>query len=186
MNAQGVLLSNVHIASPDGTVSISIPYLTKALDTNGNPLSRIEVQQIESQPTPPKGYHILAAFKFQPDGAKFDPGIQITITFDPSQVAPGETVAIAYLNDATGSWTFIEGTVNPDGTATFTVSHFTTFAVLEQLAATPTPTPTPTPAPTPVADDGGIGTGAIVGIVAGILVLLAAVIWLLMRRRKTA
>ena len=54
--------------------------------------------------------------------ATFSPGIQITIAFDTSQVAEGETVAIAFYDEATGQWDFVEGTVNPDGTASFNIT----------------------------------------------------------------
>jgi hypothetical protein len=141
--------------------------------------------------------HILAAFDFEPDGATFSPGIQITIAFDPSQVAAGETVVIAFHNEVTGTWNFVEGTVNLDGTASFNIDHFTVFAVLAGPAgllapeATPTPTLTPDATPMPTAavvhhhshKSGGIDTVVWVGIVVCVM-LTIEILWLLLSRRR--
>ena len=134
--------------------------------------------------------HILAAFAFEPSGASFSPGIQITIAFDPSQVAEGETVAIAFYNEATGAWETVTGTV-ANGIATFTIGHFTVFAVLAgpanalAPASTPAPTATAASATSSADESGGLSAGAWAGIAVGIILVILIVILLFMRWRRS-
>jgi hypothetical protein len=137
-------MENASASSQDGSVTVFIPSLTQALNSNGSPVTAIIVNTIDPSPAT-EGMHILAAFDFKPDGATFSPGIQITIAFDPAGVAAGETAAIAFYNETAGMWEFIEGAVNPDGTASFNVNHFTVFAVLAVPAGLPVPEATATP-----------------------------------------
>ena len=196
ISSDGYFMEDATVSSADGSVTIFISYLTRALDSNGLPITQITVNPVTPPPAP-EGMHILAAFNFEPNGATFSPGIQITIAFDPAEVAEGETVAIAFYNVATGAWDFVEGTVNPDGTASFSIDHFTVFAVLAGAAnslapeATPTPSLTSTVSPTPTATtaqhhshkSGGIDPVVWTGIAVGIM-LTAEIIWLLFRRQK--
>ena len=82
-------------------------------------------------------------------------------------------LVIALLDEATGEWEFVTGVVDTDAnTITFSIDHFTLFAIL----AAPDPTPTPTPAPA-----WGWGTGVWTGI--GIEIAILAALLLVARRR---
>jgi len=130
MNSNGVLQDDVDAESPDGGVNVHIASGTVVLGPDGQPIDDFTVDDVVPLPDPPEGGHVLAAFDFGPDGASFNPGIEITIAFDPSEVAEGEEVVIGFFNEDTGEWEFITGVVNADGTATFTVNDFCVYGVL--------------------------------------------------------
>ena len=169
VNNQGVLQQSASAASLDGVVNIYIPADATLVDSAGNPLTNISITPIAPPADPPADYQILKTFEFTPSGAQFNPGITITISFDPATVPAGKTVVIAFYNAATAKWEFIPGTINSDNTATFTVTHFSEYSLMYNGAAKSS---------TNVAMWVGI---AVVGI---LLALLIAI--LLMRRRKTA
>ena len=168
VNNQGVLQQSASAASLDGVVNIYIPADATLVDSAGNPLTNISVTPIAPPADPPADYQILKTFEFTPNGATFDPGITITISFDPATVPAGKTVVIAFYNAATANWEFIPGTINSDNTATFTVTHFSAYSLMYHEKTSTT-------------------IAAWIWVLIGIgvlLVLLVAI--LLMRRRKTA
>ena len=121
---------NVNLSSLDGSVNIYIPADATLRDSvGGNPLTNISVTPIAPPADPPADYYILKTFEFTPSGAQFDPGITITISFDPATVPDGKTVVI-YCYSATTGWQAIPGTVHADGTATFTVTHFSAYSLM--------------------------------------------------------
>jgi LPXTG-motif cell wall-anchored protein len=166
---QGYLQKDVDATSLDGTMTINIPLGVKIVDASGNPLTQISVAPIASSVAAPDGYQILKSFNFNPDGAKFDSGMKITVSFDPATVPAGKTVALAFYNETEGKWEFISGTNNGDSTATFEITHFSTYSLMSGITEKTTQT----------------NIAMWVGIAAGILLLLLLAI-LLMRRRKTA
>ena len=127
---QGYLLEDVDATSLDGTMTINIPKDTNVLDSAGNPLTQISVALIAPPATAPEGYKILKSFDFNPDGAQFDPCMKVTISFDPATVPEGQTVALAFYNEAKGKWEFVSGTNNGDGTATFELTHFSAYSLM--------------------------------------------------------
>ena len=170
----GVLLEDVDAASTDGRVIVYIPNGTKVLGPDGEPLYEIVVTPVNPSPTSPEDYHVIAAFDFEPHGTTFDPGIELTLAYDPDALPEGMREAdlvIALLDEATGEWEFVTGVVDTDAnTITFSINHFTLFAIL----AAPDPTPTPTPAP-------GLGAGVWTGI--GIWIAILAALLVVTRRR---
>jgi hypothetical protein len=181
VNSLGKIMDEFRASSTDRDISVYIAEYTKMKGADGKRLAGINIEEIDTPPAPPAGYVVLKAFDFNPDGATFDPGIQITITFDPSQVAPGETVVIAYYNETTGEWQFIEGTVTEDGQAVFVIEHCSIFGVLASVVPALQPTPTAAPAVTP--SGGGLGAGALIGIVIGVLVVLALAVYFILGKK---
>jgi hypothetical protein len=181
MNSNGVLQEEADDSSPAGNVNVNIPSGAVILGPDGQPIDDFIVTAVDPLPDPPEGGHVLAAFDFEPNGATFSPGMQITIAFDPSEVAAGEEVVIGYYNEDTGAWEFITGVVNPDGTATFTVNHFSIYAVLAVTEGT-VPTPTTT---APAHHDSDKEVDWWIWVVAGViaLVLLILVIAIIARLR---
>ena len=180
VNFWGTSLDNFWAISDD--ITIYIPEYTEMKGPDGKRLTELTAEEVDAPPAPPEGYQVLAAFDFDPDGATFDPGITINIKFDPDDVAAGQTVVIAYYNETTGEWQFIEGTVTEDGQAVFVMEHCSIFGVLASVSAAPQPTPTAPPAVTP--SEGGLGTGALVGIVIGVLVVLALIIYFVLGKKR--
>jgi hypothetical protein len=154
-DGNGVLQQDADAVSPDGKIAIHVPAGTSALDADGNPLTEINVDTIDSYPAPPDDRIVIAAFDFHPDGAIFNPAIQITLTYDPAALPAGADesgLSIAYYNEASNEWECVSGTVNPDtNTITFSITHFTVFVIVAscESAAAPTETPAPTPTVTP-------------------------------------
>lgn len=95
----------------------------------------------------------MVAYDFGPSGARFEPPITLTMTYDPGTLPPGVAERDLYIAYWDGSqWLILESTTDTTTkTVSAKVSHFTLFAVIGRLAPTPTPMPTPkpTPAPTP-------------------------------------
>ncbi|MFA5367623.1 MAG: hypothetical protein WC333_07085 [Dehalococcoidia bacterium] len=150
----GVIQEDVSVSCDDMSLSFNISAGTKMLDADGNWLSGLTMEALTPLPESPDGYHILAAFNFQPDGATFDPGFELTMGYDPSLIPEGlseEDLVIGIYNETTGEWTYLTGTVNAENnTITFTVTHFSIFAVMAASAGTaPAPTPTATATTTP-------------------------------------
>ncbi|HEY90579.1 MAG TPA: PKD domain-containing protein [Dehalococcoidia bacterium] len=131
----GEILETIEATSEDGTLTITIPEGTKALDKDGDPLETLEAVVDESPPDPPEDAHIIGlAYNFGPDGATFDPPLTLTFTYDPDALPEGvseEDLVIAFYDEETGAWVEFEGVVDTENhTITVLVSHFTTFAVI--------------------------------------------------------
>jgi len=124
------LLEGVNATSSDGSVRLDIASGTTLLDANSSAVSEITVEPVTAPATAPEGYTILKSFAFTPEGATFNPGITITISFDASSVPAGGTVALAYYRASTGTWEFVTGMNNGDGTATFTLTHFSDYTLM--------------------------------------------------------
>jgi len=137
LDSQGYLQRNVDTTSLDGTVSIHIPSGTEMLDSSDNPLNEIRVETADPPANPPAGYHVLQAFAFNPDGATFNPGMKITISFDPSEITLDKILVLAFYNETAGEWELIRGTINENDTATFNISHFSVYALMYQDDSSP-------------------------------------------------
>ena len=149
-------------------MTINIAKGTKVLDATLYALTQISVNSTVPPAETPDGYHIIKSFDFAPDGAQFAPGIAVTVSLDASEVAHGNTLVLAFYNKADGEWEFIEGTNNGDGTASFNITHFSTYSLAYKTEKT------------------SIGTWTWIGITAMALAALAMLTWLtvLLRRRR--
>ena len=61
----------------------------------------------------------------------FNKPITITVKFDPSKVIDSNKLGVYYYNEKDNKWEYVGGKVNADGTITFTVEHFSKYAVME-------------------------------------------------------
>jgi hypothetical protein len=133
ISGRGVLLRDIDLASPDDAITVHLTRGTIALDSNSQSLGEIGVTTTNSYPAPDNDRQILAAFDFSPSGANFDPGIQITLKYDPEAIPSGikeSQLAIVFYDEVAQGWQYVSGTVNPySNTITFTTSHFTTFTI---------------------------------------------------------
>ena len=136
MNTEGVTQGDINISLPDQSLTMNIGNGTKITGVDGGLVTEINATPIDPAQAPTEeGRHIIAAFDFEPDGAIFDSGIQITIRYDPDTIPDGLTaddLVIAFYNETSGEWEFIAGVDNADGTATFTISHFSIYALMYQ------------------------------------------------------
>jgi hypothetical protein len=135
----GAIQSAVSATSADGKLKMSIKAGTKALTQAGLPVSSLRVNTV-TPPSPPKGKNVIGlAYDFGPNGATFDPGIELVFTYDPADLPDRVNEAdlvIAYFDETTREWVTLHCTVDTvTKTITAQVSHFTTFTIL----ATPSP-----------------------------------------------
>jgi hypothetical protein len=149
----GAAQTNVQLKSDDDKLSIDIASGTYLRDKVGNALGTLSVGSLDNPPAPPSGSVLVTVYNFGPDGAVFDPGINLTLSYDPKTLPAGareEELYTAWWNGAT--WQTLTGTVNTAArTVSVGVSHFTQFALMGKLpSASPTPLmPIQTPVPAP-------------------------------------
>jgi hypothetical protein len=193
INSEGVVSELVTVTSFDGTTTIQVPAGTTALDANGEPLNEISVQPPEIEPPVSPENHMLAMLDFGPDGAQFDPPINITMSYNPDGLPEGiapEALIIAYYNTEAGEWVELAGAiVDPvNHTVSAPVSHFTNFAMLAKIPEEkPVVEPTPLIAlePTPASEDDEIPTVALIsGLIVVVLTASAVAFTFLLRKRK--
>ncbi|MBE1446496.1 immunoglobulin-like domain-containing protein [Paenibacillus sp. OAS669] len=68
-------------------------------------------------------------------GRTFTKPVEIKMFYKADSIAPGSKPAVYYYNETQKRWIYLGGTVNPDGSITVNVKHFTKFAVLEYKPA---------------------------------------------------
>jgi hypothetical protein len=171
IDANGLLLEDAAVNSAGGEIRLHIPAGTKALGADGTPLTELTVMAESTPPSPDEGFMILASFDFSPDGAIFTPRIELTISYDPYALPAGfdETkLAVAYFDEDRGEWEYITGMSidTANHTATFSIGHFTVFAVL-----VPTGSTTDTGSDTDILPWIIIGSTFVLGLALVILVL---------------
>ena len=134
----GEILETVKVTSADGTLTITIPAGTTALDKYGNPISSLGAAIYTNPPPPPEGSYIIGLpYNFTPAGATFNPAITFEYTYDPDNLPEGVVegeLTLAYYDTSTGSWVTLDCSVNTEThTITATVNHFTIFAVIASI-----------------------------------------------------
>jgi hypothetical protein len=135
MTEEGMLEEALEVTSSDGTVSLFFPEGTQMLDSEGNPLKEITVDPILDLPEPPTKAHIIGiACDFGPDGAIFEPPIELIVIYDPEALPEGvneEDLVIALYDAESGEWVLLPSQVDPEKhTITASISHFTVFGVI--------------------------------------------------------
>ena len=172
---RGVLLHDVDLASTDDAITVHIARGTIAEDSSGNSLAEMGMATTYSHPAPDTYRQIIASFDFSPSGATFDPGIEITLRYDPAVIPSGireSQLIIACYDEMSEGWQYINGAVNPYlDTITFTASHFSTFTIQTPMIIPPEPEP--------------IETWVIaVPVVAALLLILCVSLFLYSRYKK--
>ncbi|TEB08062.1 Endo-1,4-beta-xylanase A precursor [Pelotomaculum schinkii] len=99
----------------------------------GSSAVEVKVQKVTTPPAVPAGFKLAGSvYEFSVDGKNsynFNKDVVITLSFDPSALAPGEKPEIFYYDEASGQWVSLGGTVSGN-TVTVQVDHFTKFAVM--------------------------------------------------------
>jgi hypothetical protein len=182
ISSEGKVLQDISVVSEDGCITLEIARGTLALDAEGQPLDSITVNRLSVHPDPPPGYGIVCAVEFEPDGATFNPALTLIVAVTPEMLSglDGSTMVAAYFNDETGEWELIGGEYDAATQVfTFSISHFTTFILLAQPGASPTPDVTPVPA-----EKGTSGIWLIALLVVIGLALLSLFFFVVLRRRR--
>ncbi|MBI4286150.1 MAG: hypothetical protein HY670_09710 [Chloroflexi bacterium] len=158
---KGTVQEDAKIESKDGRVKLNMKRGTKALKKDSKPVDSITGDPVEKDKAPklPEDKAMLGQpVDFGPDGATFDPPLELVLSYAGEPLPAGITedkLVIAYWSET--EWVIVGGQIDHAAkTIAVSVSHFTLFAVTAPvlppatLPTTPEPTPTPTPTPTPL------------------------------------
>ncbi len=133
----GGIQKEIKGTSQDGNLTITILDGTTALDRDGKRLKTLEVLVNEDPPAPPENTSIIGlAYDFEPTGATFNPPIAFTWVYDPVTF-PGDVadLVLAYYSEELSRWIELPCIVDSvTHTITASVSHFTTFAIIGEVA----------------------------------------------------
>ena len=150
---KGTVMEDAKITSRDGRVTLSINKGTKALKKDDTPVDAISSRPLEkgTELKPSEGKIVIGqATDFSPDGASFDPPLELALSYAGEQLPAGVTedkLAIAY-RDGT-EWVKVDGKIDRMlKTVTAPIGHFTMFAVIALVPPTVPPVPSPAPKPT--------------------------------------
>jgi len=184
--ATGEVKTSVTATSTDAKAAATISAGTIAKDAAGKALTTVTVAPPTTLPdVPPAGAaYVGYAYDFGPEGATFDPAIEIAIEFDPTKF---DKTPVIYVYEA-DKWVRLDTTV-VDNKAIAKVTHFSTFVLFdaEEVEVTPTaeptaePTAVPTAAPTEVPPEepteeptAKLPWGLIIGIIIAVIIVGAA------------
>ena len=150
-NTSGSIQSAGQLKTADGQVTLDIPNGAKLLNSNNSVLTSLSAAFLATPPAPAVGRSIILAYTLGPEGAKFDPAITLSLSFDPAQLPANvneQDLYIAYYDGA--QWQQLEGTLNSTThKISANITHFSVYGLLGKISepvVTP-PTLTTTPAP---------------------------------------
>lgn len=149
LDDEGRLTGSANLASPDGTIILSIDKGTQLLGKNGKPLSSIWVKTEQEQLTSPEDAHIIGAiYGLGPQDAVFDRPLKLTLTYDPQEIPEGvrqSDVFIIPYDENTGWGSYSYKRVEDDKhRVTTQIDRMTRYAVLAPITpASPEPAPKP-------------------------------------------
>ena len=135
MTKEGVLEEALEASSPDGTVTVCFADGTQMLDSEGNRLEEVTVDAISEPPETPEKAHVIGlAYEFAPEGATFEPDIELILQYDPEGLPEGvseENLLIACYESQSGECTLLPTAVDTEAhTVSVWISHFTVFAIV--------------------------------------------------------
>ncbi|MCK4299261.1 MAG: hypothetical protein KAX80_07005, partial [Planctomycetes bacterium] len=153
ISEDGSLAESLDLRLVEGKISLRLDRGTFCLDRNDNPLDYLSVTRDTSPPTCESG-SVLDAYKLRPNGATFDPYLELDLKYDREDLpedAEEDELYIGYYDRDADSWVALESQVDSTESIVMTdVEHFTTFGTIaETSSAPPPPPPPPPPAPAP-------------------------------------
>ena len=181
----GEVTGDTVVKSSDSTSTLTLYKGTKAVDPNGDPVSKVIVTTPASLPadTPREVVESGLYFDFGPDGTTFSQDVMITLDFNPEEFEGRAPVIYTYTSE--DGWIALETTIDwENGRATAMISHFSLYALFGtdaedvqdtsvELASEDISSPVVVEEDTPAEDDDS--SGYFLGII-GIVIILGAVI----------
>jgi len=159
----GIFNDGFTAESYDGTCKLSINPGTTGMIEGGEPLSELTIARMEHPPSPPTDFSIIDfAYNSGPDGATFDPPINLTFTYYEILIPDGMTennLALAIWDGMSDKWVIVEDYAVDPATNTITapITHLAAFAILGCR------TPVSSPADFTIADLAIVPEEAIIG-----------------------
>ena len=129
------------IVSDDNVLQIVFPVGTIVQDSDGAPLSGIELAVADTPPPPPpEAYIVGLPYELGPHGATFNRQAMLHFSYDPDEIPVGVAEAdldMGYYDDEADQWLVLTSGVDiAKHTISTRVDHLSTFAV---IAPIPTP-----------------------------------------------
>ncbi len=135
----GRFINDATAKSVDGKVKVSIPRNTIAAKEDGKRLYSITINNTEAPASPPaETKYVGLTYDIGPDGATFNPPIDLTFTYNESLVPEGINEAnLVIVTWQDGEWVELPGcTIDPaNHTITVPISHFSIYTVMAHTAA---------------------------------------------------
>ena len=149
-NSDGLFNLGATILSVNGNASVTIEKGTVARDNADGALKQIGVFELtDSPPSSPADSRIIGLlYDFQPEGAKFNPAISLTLKFDAASLPEGIRPSDLYIARWDGSqWQVLTSVADAlAGTVTAKTSGFSKYAIVGKLASPTTTAAAASPA----------------------------------------
>jgi hypothetical protein len=134
IDSNGHFTREVSLESPDQKVRLSIAQGTAGLTAQGDPISELDITELDEPPPPPEYHHAIGlAYEFSPHGATFSPPITVTFAYDDSLVPAGadeQKLFLAFWDSDSAEWVRLVSTVDKENNLiTASISHFTPFYI---------------------------------------------------------
>ena len=132
IDESGVVSEALNLTSEDGGAVMRMLGNTTALSLEGAPLEAIEMRLVDiGSLEPPDGYVVGSVYEMLPQGATFEPPVEIVLTYDQALLPEGvssDDLVMASYDTELGWQELVSASVSP--TVAAQVSHFTAFAIL--------------------------------------------------------
>jgi len=190
MNKDGRSITDGHLTTADGKLTLSIPIGTYIRNAAAKPQEFISATLITEPPAAPSQQVLVYSYALGTPGATFSPTVGMIFAYTDAALPPSITESSLYIAEWNGAdWTKLPGSLDSiNNKVAVTVTNFTTYALFgsAQAPATatvpPTTQPTTTPAttttagsPTPTGtSSGGSGSSPVLPVIllAGGLILI--------------
>ncbi len=135
VDSGGRFTDDLTVKSENGQAAVYIPEGTIGLDSTGNRLDVVSIQEESSYPEPPRDYAIVSpVYEMGPDGATFEAPVQISIKYDPAmlpEMLAEKNLVAATCASFSNEWQVLDTTADPNNDVVrFQTGHFSYFAVL--------------------------------------------------------
>ncbi len=107
ITADGTLLADVKVASPDNALVLEIPAGSQILNEDGTLASQIQIIAAEKA-TVPAGYQMISAYNLLPAGITFSQEAILTANYAPGMMPEDRVAAMAFYDEAAGKWVGLE------------------------------------------------------------------------------
>ncbi|UCB43895.1 MAG: hypothetical protein JSV77_04410 [Dehalococcoidales bacterium] len=135
VDPEGYFLQEASAWSADNLVKITILEGVKGLDAYGNPLTYVTIVEMEEPPYPTSDQTVIGPiYDFGPDGATFNPPINLTITYNPALIPEGvneEDLAIVVWDTSIMIWTKSPSVVDTENhTISAQIHSFSSYTIM--------------------------------------------------------
>jgi alpha-tubulin suppressor-like RCC1 family protein len=147
INYLGYAEANFQLTTPDNRLTLAISNGTRLLDSAGKPLSALSASALSSVLTPLSGISVVSSYDLGPNGATFNPPLTLIFKYVKANLPASmdENSLYIALYDGT-QWVRVAGAINTAaGTLSAPIDHFSRYALLGNVIASPTPATTPSP-----------------------------------------